>query len=405
MSNPNDFIFKIGILGPTRVGKTSLIAAVLHNATELLSGTPVSMETYDTKTERRLSQHHKELEGSIRAGEFHPGAVSGTEESFTYELKLNPGIDGAAGIRFSLLDYPGGWIDASRRPAEREEEWKRCKQWIKDSNVLLVPIESAVMMEANIAAHRRAVPFILNTHDVASVARDWAKARAARPDEPALLIFSPVKCESYFADNGGRQDASDPLFRHFEDYYGEVIRAVQKEAHNVQILYAPVDTVGCCEITNARWQTTEGNYSFAADYLVRKNASQSIVGADAVLISLCRALVNAGKKAEAKEALRLADAAQSAQHEADRSLNKAELATKYADQDEGVFVNVWLWMNGERKARERAAENSRHLAAKHQSSASEQQANASAQFQKVESFAETIERLAKEPLGSRARKL
>ena len=65
-----DNTFKIGIVGPTRVGKTSLIASILNDAKSLLAGSPVSMSANGTKTERRVAQHHKELSGSIRAGEF-----------------------------------------------------------------------------------------------------------------------------------------------------------------------------------------------------------------------------------------------------------------------------------------------------------------------------------------------
>ncbi|MGD9888970.1 MAG: hypothetical protein AB7S56_06875 [Halothiobacillaceae bacterium] len=405
MNNHHDFIFKIGILGPTRVGKTSLIAAVLQNSNDLLSGTPVSMAAFDGKTEKRLSQHHKELEGSIRAGEFHPGAVSGTEESFTYELHLNPGVAGAAGIRFSLLDYPGGWIDADKRPAEREEEWKRCKQWIKDSSVLLVPIESAVMMEAHIAAHKRAVPSILNTHDVASVARDWAKARAKTPHQPAVMMLCPVKCESYFDDNGGRLDASDLLKRHVEDYYHEVIEAVRKESDGIDILYAPVDTVGCCEITHTRWTPHEDSLSFSADYRVRDPARRSIKGAEAVLISLCRLMVDAGKTAEDDIARQTINAALEAQAIANLSRTAADAASAYAHRDEGLFVNFWLKLTGERQLRERAAENQKQESEKHQLYANEKDLSVQAQQQVLESLDETIQRLAKKPLGSRASKL
>jgi hypothetical protein len=405
MSSNNEFIFKIGILGPTRVGKTSLIAAVLQNSKELLSGTQVSMTPFDGKTEKRLSQHYKELEGSIHAGEFHSGAVSGTEESFTYELHLDPCLDGAAGIRFSLLDYPGGWIDASRRPAGREDEWKRCKQWIKDSSVLLIPIESAVMMENSNSTHRQVVPTILNAHDVASVARDWAKARATHPQDPALLIFCPVKCESYFSDNYGRIDRSKELFLRFEKYYHEVLEAAKNETSNLQVLYAPVDTIGCCEITDTKWHTMESEPSFSATYRVRQPKKQAIKGAEAVLVSLCRLMVDARKKAEDIIAQEKTDAAQSAQRDASKSYDEANDATAFAHREEGLLPDLWIWMSGERAKRIRIAEEAKRIADKQQNNADNLQGRAEAQWQVLEDFEETISRLAKADLGPRARKL
>lgn len=372
-----DYIFKIGIVGPTRVGKTSLIASILNDSQRLLEGTPVSMRPHGTKTERRVAQHHKELSGSIRAGEFHPGAVSGTEESFKYELSLDPGA-ATEGIKLCLLDYPGGWIDSTRRPEEREAEWNTCKQWMKDSSVLLVPVESAVMMETSSSRHRKAVPFILNTYDVEQVVRAWAKDRATRPGEPALLIFCPVKCESYFADNGGLTDSSLPLLHAFEDHYRDVLNAVRGEAPQVKIIYAPVDTVGCVEIVKANWREESrepADVVFSADYRVRRPGHQAVKGADAVLVSLCRHLVDAKRRSEAEKA--------------GESEDRAQRAKSEAEKDEGFFGNIWLWASRERQRR-------RELATVFVN-------KADGQKRIVEDLDETIDRLAKHPFGARVR--
>lgn len=374
-----DYIFKIGIVGPTRVGKTSLIASILNDAQRLLEGKPVSMHPHGAKTERRVAQHHKELSGSIRAGEFHPGAVSGTEESFTYELSLDPGTT-AGGIRLDILDYPGGWIDSIRRPEEREAEWNACKQWMKESSVLIVPVESAVMMEASSASHRRAVPFILNTYDIEQVARAWAKDRSVHPERPALLIFCPVKCESYFADNGGLTDASLPLFHAFEDHYRDVLKAVKGEAPHAKIIYAPVDTVGCVEIVKANWRGESQNSAdvvFSADYRVRRPGHQAVKGADAVLVSLCRHLVDAKHRSENEKANESEVVAQRAKNE--------------AEKDEGFLGNIWLWASRERRRRRDRAEVLSYQVDR--------------QKQVVQDLGEIIDQLAELPFGPRVREL
>lgn len=379
MSEKTDLIFKIGIVGPTRVGKTSLVASILKDSQQLLEGSPVSIRPFGTRTEKRIAQHHKDLEGSIRAGEFHPGAVSGTEESFTFDLLLDSG-PGTSGIRLSLLDYPGGWIDPARRPEEREKDWESCKSWIRDSSVLIVPVESAVMMEADSAYRRRAVPSILNTHDVGEVSRDWAKERTRKNTEPALLIFCPVKCESYFSDNGGLNDKSKILRECFQDHYLDVLKAVKGEAPHVNVLYAPVDTIGCVEIVQAHWKKDEANPSeliFTADYRVRRPNRQTVKGADAVLISLCQHLIEAQKKVEEFSATELD--------------NKAKEAKDFAEEDNGFFGNIWLWLSRERNRRT--------------DDANRQLDEASKQRQVVENLGQTIARLAQRELGVRVHKL
>ena len=91
--------------------------------------------------------------------------------------------------------------------------------------------------------------------------------RHRRPAEPALLAFCPVKCESYFSDNGGRVSKSEELLRNFREVYARVIEAVRAEALKADVLYAPVDTIGCVEVIDAEWpldeQTGEAMFSAA----------------------------------------------------------------------------------------------------------------------------------------------
>ena len=135
------------MVGPSRVGKTSLITALLRDGQRLLEGTPVSMRAIGTPTQRRLAQHRRDLDGALLAGEFDPGALGGSQEQFTFQLLLDPGVPGA-GIELQLLDYPGGWLDPVNRPADREAQWEECERFLEQASVLIVPIDAAVLMEA-----------------------------------------------------------------------------------------------------------------------------------------------------------------------------------------------------------------------------------------------------------------
>ena len=42
-TDDHELVFRIGLVGPSRVGKTSLITALLRDSQRLLQGTPVSM--------------------------------------------------------------------------------------------------------------------------------------------------------------------------------------------------------------------------------------------------------------------------------------------------------------------------------------------------------------------------
>lgn len=342
MARENDVTFKIGLLGPTLVGKTSLVTALLAETQTLLAGSGVAMRTASVATEEKLATNKRELEGDLLAGEFRPGSLRGTVEPFTFRLKLDPGVEDSE-INLELLDFPGAWL-AAGRPEAHGRDWENCRSFIIRSTALLVPVDAAVLMEAAQADHKRAIPHLLTTPEVEQVARDWAIERNRRPEEPALVAFCPVKCESYFTDNGGRRNRAPQLLKAFRDVYGDVIEAVRNDAPKVTVLYCPVDTMGCVEIVDAEWSAGEGSgrQEFRAKYRIRQPAKIQRVGVDDVMRAVCRQLVAGRRIVSAEYSEELA--------------GRASQARTYAARREGFFRDMWLWASRERQARQRLAQ-------------------------------------------------
>ena len=312
------FDFKIGIIGPSRVGKTSLVTALLEDAHRLLAGTPVSVEALGA-TKARVKQHQTELRGSLMAGEFDPGRLAGTQEPFVFELAMS--VDDAK-LRLAALDYPGRWLISTERSPREEARWQaECEPWLKESSALLVPVDAAVAMESTLKSELVAAQHMLQIAEAEAVARRWAKARKAA-GEPGLLLLVPLKCESYFSDNGGLRNRSEDLHRRIHELYGYLLEAVRQEAGElVAIEYHPVDTFGCVEIKRAEWTRASGEPVFHAEYLVRPPGRVSPKGADGVLVSICRHAVR-GR----------------------------------AERDLGFLRNFWRWLSGESRRLKDAVE-------------------------------------------------
>ncbi len=349
MSENGELSFKIGLLGPARVGKTSIVATMLDTGQQLLTGTPVTMRPGDDgETERRISLVKRDLQGSIWAEEFKPGSLSATQEKHEYRLRIDPGVPGA-GLRFDLLDFPGEWLDPAKRSRLDQEDWETCRQFITQSTVLIIPVDSAVLMEAYRSEYRRAWPSILTIDQIEQVAGDWASERHMKPDEPCLLLFCPIKCESYFADNGGRKDSSQELLNRFTKVYGKVLRRVRDEAPEVCRLYCPVDTLGCVELIDAKWvadKEEECGWNFDPTFAFRRDSPGSVPeirpkGVDDILVSLCNQLLTAR---------RIVD-----ENIAKQQRQKRTEADELADRREGLFKDMWLWISGERARRREAA--------------------------------------------------
>ena len=129
MTDQEALPYKISMLGPTRVGKTSIVASLLHGGEQMLIGTSVTMSAGDPSTERRIALTSQALEGALKAGAFRPESLEQTVEPSRFSLLLDPGVEGA-GIRFELLDFPGGWLNPITRRPEREADWQECLRFI-----------------------------------------------------------------------------------------------------------------------------------------------------------------------------------------------------------------------------------------------------------------------------------
>lgn len=349
MSENGELSFKIGLLGPARVGKTSIVATMLDAGQQLLVGTPVTMRPGDDETEQRIREVKLALLSSIRAEEFIVDSLRQTEDLHEYRLRVDPGVPGA-GVRFDMLDFPGEWLNPARRLKLHREDWETCRRFITQSTALIIPVDASVLMEAYLKKYQGAWPYILTIDKIEEVAGDWASERHRKPDEPGLLLFCPVKCESYFADNGGWKDSSQELFNRFTDVYGDVLRRVRAEAPKVRALYCPIDTLGCVELTRAEWiphEQEKGGWFLKPTFAFRSDPLGSTPkirskGVDDILISLCSQLLTAR---------RILDEKLAKQQEQER-----KKADEFASHDDGLFKNMWLWIIGERDRRRKAAE-------------------------------------------------
>jgi hypothetical protein len=278
-----EFDFRIAMVGPSRVGKTSLITTLLSQAEDLLAGSPVSLRAADAPTEERITGNLDDLKACLLKSQFNAATLPGTQN--TVEFNLNMGV-GKSKVCFKVLDFPGAWL----RPKDRAAAgWQHYQDWLTKSSVLIVPIDATIVMEA-MTTHSEIKNAIKNLciSKVAEIACDWAKEREMIKS-PSLLILAPVKCESYFPDNSGIRDASKNLYDAVmnEHLYGGIISAVKKEMLQtpLRVEYHPVGTIGCIDFSHGEFLQDD---TFSASYVKRVGASFKPYGADGLLISIIK---------------------------------------------------------------------------------------------------------------------
>jgi len=305
MNDTGTFQYRLAMVGPAAVGKTSLIVSILREAQTLLAGTGVSIEAGDDPTQILINRLKQELTASLMAGEFKPRQIKGTESAFKYLLDMKV-VRGKTKLRLGFLDYPGSWMDPEAGKKIVPTEWEKCKAWMEESAVLIVPIDATLVMESKTRNDLADAHSTLETELTAGVVRSWVQSKTQKR-EPGLLILAPVKCESYFNDNGGIKDRSEELFEKVNQFYSELIASVREELAgakqnsdssdksipiDVSIQYHPVDTIGSVELKKTRWikdkYDKQGKRSFEAEYLVRYPGRLKPRGADGILIAICQ---------------------------------------------------------------------------------------------------------------------
>lgn len=300
--------FRVAVTGPSRVGKTTLLTAVLSETHTLLEGTPVSV-AMDEPTRKRVRAQERDLRRAIEVGEFDAAALGGTQTVSRYHVALRAEGDESIEIPFELLDYPGQWLDPDVRDEvpQAKEAWPGYLEHVRNSIMLLVPIDAAVLMEAVLPRQKAAVGELLALLDVEEVGRTWAKGRGLEDtwDEPAVVVLAPLKCEKYFGDNGGIGHDEARLREKVRERYRRLLEIVVAETRGrpdpVRVVYAPIDTYGCVELREARWHNTSahGLPDFQATYRFRGQPPRiSVRAAGTVMQELSRAVLAGQQAAE-----------------------------------------------------------------------------------------------------------
>lgn len=337
------FAYKIGLLAPSRVGKSTLIAGLLTEGQHLLArDSSVQLLSADRATNNRLAATYNMVTGALKAGVFQPTLVPSTSDPSWFRLLLEARGQGLQ-IRFDILDYPGAWLEGTEEAARHEQEWNACEEFLADSSVLIVPIDSVLLMDAG-DDHEHLLASHLHAFQINQVVLRWAKSRLDAQGDPAMIVFCPVKCETYLSDSGSLQDHATELREKVVHQFSEVLKTVRDTVPHAAVRYLPIDTFGCVELVSARWKANKeapGGVIHVPKYRVRPPGQIVRKGLDDLISLLCRQLVDTARaQSERSTALWQATAAQS---------------RNYAELREGFFRDLWLSFNGERERRRSAA--------------------------------------------------
>ncbi|PAX60524.1 hypothetical protein [Brunnivagina elsteri] len=222
---------KITMLGPSGVGKTTLLTAMYEQFESNIGKTNLQL-TPDEESSAILQEKLIELKTLMDTFEA-TGGIQGTEgepdalRSFIFGL----GKKGhKPSLQLNFQDYPGGYHAAKTSP----ERKKFVSKLLKECVAVLIAVDAPALMEQKGKWH----DMINRPTQITNLFRNAYQEL----DSPKLVIFAPVKCEKYLQNEASAKE----LLLRLKDGYANLIDLLNSESLQSKIatVVTPIQTVG-----------------------------------------------------------------------------------------------------------------------------------------------------------------
>lgn len=287
--------YHICLLGPTRCGKTTLLAAAVEEFMKFSEEVSRKDAEYIKIVPRNrakglINASIDVIKASTRMGEFYTQALEGTTDHTVYDFDVayveKKDDITTPNFSFHFHDFPGDWIKND------DERFKKIK--FSEAQVLIMPVDASLIYEAVRPRHQALAASELQIASLMEVAKRWAQGRRADADHPGLFILAPVKCESYHNDNlpiGRGKDNSREMRDKIMFHFGELVKEIKAISPNTWCWYMPVDTVGCCFLNDKDWIKGENGMQFVAQYKIPQGHSWTPLGPTNIMLEIMEYLV------------------------------------------------------------------------------------------------------------------
>jgi hypothetical protein len=229
---------EVTFLGPSGVGKTSVLAAMSEIIKAQAETAKVKL-TFEAESQPRLDEAIVELHERCYRPNVQMKQTLTKEE---YELGVAPTVlagwvEGAT-VPLRITDYPGEWLTDSV-----SEHIKDVKATINKAAVVLIAIDTVGLM----LARDPELAFVNNHTNTAEQVTNVLRETLASTigDEPKLVMLVPLRCEKWMH----KEDDQKALVARVRQIYADAIQLLSQPdiKERVALVIAPINTLGIIE--------------------------------------------------------------------------------------------------------------------------------------------------------------
>jgi GTPase SAR1 family protein len=222
----------VAMLGPSGVGKTALLAVVSRALGQTANLTDLVLKA-EVEGQAKLDDHYQLLEELVKSFSTSGNSVwkgTITPQDYIFELQRKGGFlrERRESLSIKFIDVPGGNL----LMRDKRDDYVDV---VSKSGATIIVVDTIALM------HSRG-KFNEQRNLVKEVMQLVKEAYDKSANESKLLIFVPIKCETYLRGGKDPQDIHESL----KSAYDDLLRGyLLPKALNIAVVVTPVKTVGC----------------------------------------------------------------------------------------------------------------------------------------------------------------